>query len=138
MRHSRKKRLQATTSFRQSPNGLGSSSSGGGSSNGSGIGGDHLHLPLGGVTGAPASLIDRVRVKYRTLRYSKDGAEKQNESESEALISGDDDDLIIGAKGGGGGGGGSGSLGIVVGGGGILGSVGNVMQRTTSQSIQMA
>lgn len=126
MRHTRKKRLQltrATSAFRQSP----SSSNGGGSGSGhtmdsvlGGVGGDHLHA-------LEPSLLQRVRVKYRTMRFSTDGAEKQNESESEALISGDDDDLIIGAKGGGGAGGGGGSL------------VSGVLQRTTlGPSIQMA
>lgn len=127
MRHTRKKRLQMTrsTSLRQSSsNGNGSSGGGvslGGSTSGSsGLSDHHLHLPSG--TMSDPSLLQRLRVKYRTLRL-KDGAEKQNESESEALISGDDDDnLIIGSKGG----------------ASSIGSAGVVQQRTTNQSMQLA
>lgn len=130
MRHTRKKRLQMTrsTSLRQSSsNGNGSSGGGGGgvslggsTSGSSGLSDHHLHLPSGPMS--DPSLLQRLRVKYRTLRL-KDGAEKQNESESEALISGDDDDnLIIGSKGG----------------ASSIGSAGVVQQRTTNQSMQLA
>lgn len=146
MRHTRKKRLQmtrASSSFRQPPIGGGSSSgAGSGGILGVGvgsasIGSDHLQLPSSMME---PSLLQRV--KYRTMRFM-DGVEKQNESESEALISGDDDDLIIGAKGGGGGGGGGNGLGGSLGGVGLLGGVaggggGGILQRTTTQSIQMA
>lgn len=131
------------TSFRQSPggnsSGTGSASSGVGgllSNGGGGHNGDHLQLPsgAGGLMMEPGSLLHKVRVKYRSLRFKDNGA-KQNESESEALISGDDDDdLIIGMK--------------TATGPGLLPG-GNVMQRSTGgnggggtggggQSIQMA
>lgn len=140
MRHTRKKRLQMTrsTSLRQSSSNGGNGSSGGGSGGGVSLGGGstsgssglsdhhHLHLPSGPMS--DPSLLQRLRVKYRTLRL-KESAEKQNESESEALISGDDDDnLIIGSKGGGA---------ALTGGASSLGA-GNVQQRTTNQSIQLA
>lgn len=138
MRHTRKKRLQMTrsTSLRQSSSNGGNGSSGGGGG-GVSLGGStsgssglsdhhHLHLPSGPMS--DPSLLQRLRVKYRTLRL-KESAEKQNESESEALISGDDDDnLIIGSKGGGA---------ALTGGASSLGA-GNVQQRTTNQSIQLA
>lgn len=137
MRHTRKKRLQMTrsTSLRQSSSngGNGSSGGGGGVSLGGSTSGSsglsdhhHLHLPSGPMS--DPSLLQRLRVKYRTLRL-KESAEKQNESESEALISGDDDDnLIIGSKGGGA---------ALTGGASSLGA-GNVQQRTTNQAIQLA
>lgn len=116
MRHTRKKRLQltrASSAFRQSPNG--------GNGNGPELG-------VGGVLDPSLmepGLLQQLRVKYRTMRFAKDGTEK--EDESEALISGDDDDLLIGAK--------------VGGSGGLIGGSGVSLRSTGgggSQSIQMA